>query len=68
MNTFLNAAKRNKKKTALIGAALLLTVGIGGNCRNRRLLHRHQDRGLHTLTAGTVILGNIADDATSTTR
>lgn len=67
VNTFLNTAKRNKKKTALIGAALLLAVGVGGTAATGAYFTDTKTVASNTITAGTVILGNIGDDASSTT-
>lgn len=67
VNNLLSSAKRNKKKTALIGAAILLTVGIGGTAATGAYFTDTKTVASNTLTAGTVVLGNINDDATSTT-
>jgi len=63
----MNSTSRPSKKKLLIASAALLSIGLTGSIATGAYFTDQKVVTGNQLTAGTVVLGNIADDATSTT-
>ncbi|MBM7803388.1 hypothetical protein JOE58_002639 [Curtobacterium luteum] len=66
MNSTATKSKLSKKKI-LVASIALLSIGFGGTIATGAWFTDSKTVAANQLTAGTVILGNLADDATSTT-
>jgi Neuraminidase (sialidase) len=63
----MTTTSRSSKKKTLIAAAALLSIGLTGSIATGAYFTDQKIVTDNKLTAGTVVLGNIADDPTSTT-